>query len=364
MDAPSDVTQVAHAQAAVNAPGWSSRPPTRRLRAALAIVAGLLSGSRALLWSVGEAKARDLDQVWYAVHALFAGRNPYAEIGPGLAFDWPAFFYYPLTAALAITPLAVLPRPLAAGLFAALASAAFVWAATRRSIAPAVVITSASAAFAAEAVQWSPLLGAAFGVPWLGIFLSAKPTIGLAVFAARPTRIAVVGSAVLTVLALVLQPTWPIEWLRAVHHTSLLTPGGTPYLAPIATPGGAFAVLALLRWRRPEARLVFALACVPQTPLLYETVPLFLVPATITEGGVLWLGSWLVALWMSLAGPFTADLPRFIASGRAIGWLLYLPCVVMLLRRPNEGVVPAWLERSLDRSRLPAWLRGTPRPIS
>jgi hypothetical protein len=318
----------------------------------------LLSGIRALLWSVGEAKARDIDQVWYAAHALFAGRDPYAEIGPGLAFDWPAFFYYPLTAVLSIAPLAVFSRSVAATLFAALASAAFVWAATRRSLVPAIVITSASAAFAAETVQWSPLLGAAIGAPWLGIFLGAKPTIGLAIFAARPTRIAVVGGVVLGLLACLLQPDWPVAWLRAVHHTSLMTPGGTPYLAPIATPGGAFAVLALLRWRRPEARLVFALACVPQTPLLYETVPLFLVPATITEGGVLWLGSWLAALWVSLAGPFASDLPRFITSGTAIGWLLYLPCVVMLLRRPNVGSVPAWLERGLERVRAPLWLRG------
>jgi hypothetical protein len=364
MGASPDVPQVGVAPSAVNARGWAATPPSRRIRALLAIAAGVLSGLRAVLWSVGEAKARDLDQVWYAVHALFAGRNPYAEIGPGLAFDWPAYFYYPLTAALAITPIAPLPRPAAAGLFAALASAAFVWAATRRSLAPAVVITSASAAVAAEAVQWSPLLGAAVGAPWLGVFLSAKPTIGLAVFVARPTRIAIAGSAVLILVALLLEPTWPIEWLRAVRHTSLLTPGGTPYLAPIATPGGAFAVLALLRWRRPEARLVFALACVPQTPLLYETVPLFLVPSTITEGGALWLGSWLVALWVSLAGPFSADLPRFVASGKAIGWLLYLPCVVMLLRRPNEGVVPAWLERGLAHSRLPVWLRGAPGLVS
>jgi hypothetical protein len=363
MDAPLEVPQPARARAVVKTSAWRTAPPARRLRVTLALAAGVLSGVRALLWSVGESKARDIDQVWYAAHALLAGRNPYAEIGPGLAFDWPAFFYYPLTSVLAIAPLIPLPRPAAAAAFAALASAAFVWAATRRSLVPAMVITSASAAFAAEAVQWSPLLGAAFAAPWLGVFLSAKPTIGLAVFAARPTRIAVIGGMALVAAALLLQPTWPMDWLQAVRHTSLLTPGGTPYLAPIATPGGAFAILALLRWRRPEARLVFALACVPQTPLLYETVPLFLVPATIIEGGVLWLGSWLVALWVSLAGPFATDLPRFLASGRAIGWLLYLPCVVMILRRPNVGALPSWLEDRLASSRIPRRLRGEPEPV-
>jgi hypothetical protein len=312
------------------------------------------------MWASGEAKARDFDQVWHAANALLAGRNPYAEIGPGLAFDWPAPLYYPLSAAVAVMPLALLPRTVAAALFAALASAAFVYAATRRSLAPAVVITSASAAFAAETVQWSPLVAAAFGIPWLAVLLGAKPTIGLAVFLARPSRIAVVGGIALAGVASLLQPDWPLEWLRALRHTSMVTTGGTPYLAPIATPGGALAALALLRWRRPEARLVVALACVPQTPLLYETVPLFLVPLTISEGGVLWVGSWLVALWISLAGPFPSDLHHFTTSAQAVGLLLYLPCVVMVLRRPNVGALPVRMENRLRRSRLPGWLRGSP----
>src|SRR5215218_1846316 len=285
--------------------------PSRRLRAGLAIVASVLSGLRAYLWVSGEAKSRDFDQVWFAANALLAGRNPYAEIGPGLRFDWPAPLYYPLTAAVATIPLATIARPLAAVLFAAIGSGVFVWAATRRSVAPAVVITSASAALAAETVQWSPLLGAAFAVPWLGVLLCAKPTIGFAIWLARPTRWAIIGAAVLSAIGLAFSPTWPVDWLEALRRTSLATVGGTPYFAPIRSAGGAFALLALLRWRRPEARLVLALACVPQTPLLYETVPLFLVPLTITEGGVLWLGSWLAAIWLSASGPFVNDLARF-----------------------------------------------------
>jgi len=327
-----------------------ARPaPSRRLRAWLALGAGLLSGIRAFLWISGEAKARDFDQVWFAARALLTGRNPYAEIGPGLQFDWPAPLFYPLTAAVAVLPLAAIGRSVAAVLFAAIASGAFVWAATRRTIAPAVVITSASAALAAEAVQWSPLLAAAYGIPWLGALLCAKPTIGLAIWIARPTRVAVIGALVLAGIALALLPSWPADWLEALRHTSLATAGGTPYFAPIKSAGGAFALLAILRWRRPEARLVLALACVPQTPLLYETVPLFLVPLSITEAGVLWLGSWLAALWLSAAGPFDSDLARFRVSVDAIGWCLYFPAVIMLLRRPNVGPTPERLERLIRR---------------
>lgn len=336
----------------------SSSAPSRRLRVGLALAGSVLSGVRALLWVAGERKARDFDQVWFAAKSLLAGRNPYHEIGPGLAFDWPVPLYYPLTAAIPVIPLSLIDRRLAAVLFAAIASGAFVWAATRRSLAPAVVITSASAALAAEAVQWSPLLGAAFGVPWLGVLLSAKPSIGLAIFSARPSRAAVMGAVLLVAISLALMPNWPMDWIAALDHTSLRTKGGTPYFAPVGTAGGAFAVLALFRWRRPEARLVLALACVPQTPLLYETVPLFLVPATITEGGVLWLGSWIAALWLSMGGPYDGDPARFVVSGRAIGWCLYLPCVVMILLRPNVGALPSRLARRLERSRLPAWIKG------
>ena len=319
--------------------------PSPRLRAALAVSAALLSGLRAFLWISGEAKARDFDQVWFAARALLGARNPYAEIGPGLAFDWPAPLYYPLTAAVAIMPLAPLSRSAAAVIFAALASGAFVWAATRRSLAPAAVITSASAALAAETVQWSPLLGSVYGIPWLGAVLCAKPTIGFAIWIARPTRVAAIGALLLAAISLAFMPTWPADWLEALRHTSLATPSGTPYFAPIKSAGGAFALLAVLRWRRPEARLVLALACVPQTPLLYETVPLFLVPHSITEAGVLWLGSWLAALWVSGAGPFATDLARFRVSVDAIGWCLYFPAVVMLLRRPNVGATPERLEK-------------------
>ncbi len=333
--------------------------PSRRLRALLAISAAILSGAKALLWVYADSKPRDFDQIWHAARALFDGRNPYLEIGPGLAFDWPQYFFYPLTAAIATAPLALLARSTAAACFTALAAGAFVWSATRRSLAPAVVITSASAAMAAETVQWSPLLAATIGLPWLGFVLAAKPTVGFAMFVARPTRAAVSGCVTLVAISLVVAPWWPESWLTALHHTSVLTAGGTPYLAPAATPGGALALLALLRWRRPEARLIAALACMPQTPLLYETVPLFLVPATLLEGGVLWAGSWLAAALLSITGPFGTDLARFTASRNAIVWLLYLPCVVIVLRRPNEGTLPRMAEAWLGRRAWPKWLTGS-----
>ena len=68
-------------------PGLGDASPNRQLsfhraRLLLAIAGGLLSGFRALLWVMGESKGRDIDQIWYAARALFAGRNPYAEAAP------------------------------------------------------------------------------------------------------------------------------------------------------------------------------------------------------------------------------------------------------------------------------------------
>jgi hypothetical protein len=324
----------------------------------LALSAAVLSGLKAFLSITHGSKPRDFDQIWYAAHALLAGRNPYAEIGPGLAFDWPAPLYYPLPAVLAVVPFAPIPVAVAGVLFAALASGAFVWAATKDSIAPAVVITSASAAIAAETVQWSPLIGAAFGLPWLAFLLCAKPTVGIAIWSAHPTRRRTYLIVAFLVASILVFPGWPSAWLAALRHTSLGTPGGTPYLSPIRTLAGSLTALLLLRWRRPEARLVLALACVPQTPLLYETVPLFLVPMTLVEGGVLWVGSWLAALWVARGGPYANELARFTTSASAIAWCLYLPCVVMVLRRPNAGELPVRLETWIQQSRLPFWIKG------
>jgi hypothetical protein len=196
-------------------------------------------------------------------------------------------------------------------------------------------------------------------VPAVGFFLAAKPTIGAAAFAARPTWWAVIGTLVLSGVAFAMQPNWIVEWRRI-----LAIPWGDPgalvgYPLPIGRPWGFLIALCVLRWRRPEARFVLALACVPQTPLLYETTPLFLVPRTWKQAAVLVVLGYAVAVWVGYAshGATLDARERYLITGRGIVIGMYLPCVWMLLRRPNEGTIPAWLERRI--TRLPPWLRGT-----
>jgi hypothetical protein len=224
------------------------------------------------------------------------------------------------------------------------------------------VLTSGPALFAVLAVQWSPFLtAAALSGPALA-FVMAKPTLGVALAAAvvpgsvRPGRLVVrscaVG-AVLILLAFLFQADWPAHWLNAIRQDPRLN----QYRAPITTLYGAPAVLALLRWRRPEARLLFVLACVRQNGFLYDQLPLLLIPGSAIQAIVL-SGtshvSHLVALWHppadgSVLALSAQQYPFTVAA-------MYLPCLAMLLLRPNEGRVPQWVDRAT--ARWPSWIRG------
>jgi len=75
------------------------------------------------------------------------------------------------------------------------------------------------------------------------------------------------------------------------------------------------------------------------------------VPRTFWQAAILVAGSYLQHLIVETLIPAPrAQGAYFLVSGQWIVWLLYLPCVVMVLRRPNEGAVPTWA----------AWLRREP----
>jgi len=49
----------------------------------------------------------------------------------------------------------------------------------------------------------------------------------------------------------------------------------------------------------------------------------------------------------------------FIARARpSMLWLIYMPALIMVIRRPNEGMIPPWIETRM--SALPRWISGTP----
>lgn len=155
----------------------------------------------------------------------------------------------------------------------------------------------------------------------------------------KPSRFAVIGGALLLLVSFAARPSWLGEWMPTLSQTGHM-------VVPLAHAGGPLLLLALLRWRRPEARMLLALACVPQTALLYEMVPLMLVPATLGESVLFVALSWVVfGLWAPSRQAFDTVAQSVTASIQLIVPLLYLPCLVMILRRRNEGDVPAWIGR-------------------
>jgi hypothetical protein len=305
-----------------------------------------------LAWpGVGVVGASDFDPVWFAARALLSGGSPYGAVGPGRAFEWPFPLLYPLPAVLVAAPFTALPHGAAGMVFSGVSAGLMAWALTRDAPYRLSAVLSFSFLYAAAVSQWSPLLVASALLPGLGFLLVAKPTIGLALWLYRPRWQTAVGGAALLAISVAIRPQWPLEWIHTFGAASHIRP-------PIASLGGPLILLALLRWRRPEARLLVALACVPHTTLLYEILPLFLVPASWGESILLVVLTWVVQMVLFLnLGPLPDLMDWTRMSAAASVALIYLPCLIMVLRRPNEGELPAWIARVGARVRTVPRLR-------
>ncbi len=158
-------------------------------------------------------------------------------------------------------------------------------------------------------------------------------------------------------LCLLIIPDWPKQWLAALGDSPT---SGTPiHYSPLRGPGGFLALLALCRWRRPEARLLVAMAIVPQSPFVYEVLPLFVIARTRFQTYALVIGTDLALAYYAL-GPKDDLVTYFRNNGIAVFVCVYLPALYLILRRPNEGRIPAWVEKAAGV--LPRWARGQPLP--
>src|SRR5712692_632239 len=275
----------------------------------------------------------DAAVLWTAARAALHGKDPYQAVA-ALGLGYP--LYYPLPTILVLAPIAVLPAAVFHSLFAGLSGFAFGCAAEKYGRGLAMGCLSAGFVEAMVEGQWSPLFTAAAVLPILGAVWTAKPSVGLAMFVGFPSRQAVVGGALLVLASLAIWPGWVPAWLAALRQTN--------HVPPLLRPGGILLLLALRKWRRPEGRLLAALACVPQTTVLYETVPLFLIPRTRFEGYLLAGLSLLAAFLPAALVPSRSDarLPEIIA-GR---WplllaLVYVPALIMVLRSPIKVTAPS-----------------------
>ncbi len=318
--------------------------PGRLARLACAAVLGIATAFYAdWFWSHPRTQHSDFVQPWAAARMLAHGQNPYDLIGPGRPFEHQFLLIYPATAAAAAMPFAWMPSRLADALFIGLGAALLAWALTRRTLANPQLWVFASFAMmvAAQTVQWSPWLMAAALMPWLGFVFAAKPSIGLAMMVAYPSRLAILGATVLTLATVVLWPWWIPAWLATL-------PSVTHMSAPVMRWGGPLILLVLLKWRRADARLLAALACVPQTPVLYEVVPLFLLVRTFREAALMVVVTGIMGTVVERTAQ-GADYYTWMAiNGQWMVWLVYLPCAAMVLCRPNEGLTIDWRTLHLD----------------
>jgi hypothetical protein len=164
----------------------------------------------------------------------------------------------------------------------------------------------------------------------------------------------------LVAISILVQPDWPSELVEATTRpvAPSVRAGATQrtmYEAPVMLlPFGPLLLLALSRWRRPEARLLATLAVVPQTMMGYELVPLLaLIPAKPWQAFSLAVLSWGVYL-APLQEPQSYH-AYFLLAGKLSVVFVFLPALLLVLSRPNEGEVPAWIDRLASRrgSRVP-----------
>ena len=338
--------------------------PSTRRRVAVALAIGLIYGIATTLqttWRAGGAESSepvvDFQYWWTAARALRAGADPYAAIGPFAAYPMPYGFFDPLPAALVTTPLSGLPPFTAVGVFTALGIGLAAFAITARGFWPLWLLASAPATVLLDNGQWAPLMLAAALLPGLGGLLVVKPTIGLALAIYRPRWGTAVGALLLVAASLALQPSWPADWLASVARERQ----GAQYRPPLTIGPGILCLLAVLRWRRPEARLLLALACVPQNYFFYDQLYLGLVLRSRWQFMV--AAIWTQALYAVAINVVARSGTQSVVSDSLAPLVvagLYVPALLIVLSRANEGGTWSWLERRA--ASLPSWLRGTPAP--
>jgi hypothetical protein len=286
-----------------------------------------------------------------AANAILSGADPYTVVRRSFGMG----FLYPLPTALVTVPLAWLPPTVAGGVFVGISSAVLAYASTARAWWPLFIFLNASAIESIVMGHWSTLMAAALFSPsltWLGVF---KPNIGSATLAYRPSLRAMLVMFGIFVTSLAVMPSWPAHWLESMRATFR-------HFAPIQLAGGFLMLLAAMRWRRPEGRLLAALAVLPSSPIAYEALPVLAVAQTRFEMILLGLCTDAMFLLVDRLADTHDPIQYFSVARPAMLWLIYIPTVLLVLRRPNEGHVPPELEWVA--ARLPAWLRGFPGPAA
>jgi len=329
----------------------ASAPPALHMRAIIALVIGVSAGIWCHDYLVRNPQffAADFTFPWRAAGHLLAGRDPYQHMPRVREYAAAGPFPYPLTSALIAAPFAGFRPQVAGGLFIGISFALLAFGLTKARYWPLITFLSAPLVLTLTTVQWSPLLLAAVLLPGLGWLGAAKPNLGVVAFVLYPQWSTLIVGGLLLAGAFFIIPQWPLEWLQHVRLATLT-------YRPVAMwPLGAVGLLGLLRWRTFEGRVLAAMTLVPLAPFHYDHLFLWLVPRTWRQSLVLSACAWASVIAMLATTPH--DLTR---DARAVQAMLaagmYLPAAIIVLRTPNVGPAPAWLQRIVRD--WPRWLRG------
>jgi hypothetical protein len=335
----------------VSAPGSEAATdrasPDAKRRFAFAVLLGC--ACTAYVTALGRANPEfvsDFDQVWAGARALWESRDPYQVVGPGRVFAWKWPLYYPLPALIAVAPLGLLPVLAARAVFSGVGAALLAWGATRDGWQRLPIFISVSFMVTVELSQWSSLYAAGFFVPALAATGIAKPNLGVALAAGDRSGHTMMwllgGAGVLLVISFVVQPGWFEVWLQNVRQAP-------HFRAPVLRPLGFLLLLAVLKWRRPEARWLLALSVMPLPPSFYDQLLLAAVCLTARESLIFAVSTVVLFFYVG----FNTPQPDYASWGRLVGngtvWICYFPALAMVLRRPNHGPIPgfvaAWIQR-------------------
>jgi hypothetical protein len=323
----------------------SGVPVQRRI--AIALAAG------AIAWALITIRFRrggaylyalDFTPHWRAADAMLRGYSPYVVINAFTnLYPFGAGYLYMLPATILLLPFGYLPPQVAAAIFEGIATAVFAFALMRDGYWRLPLLASAPLYYGVVSGQTVPLVTAAFLIPWLGWLAPLKHTTGAVGAAFTLSKRYILGAIAVVIVSVIIWPWWPAQW-----WAERLDVFEKYYHIPILVTGGFLLLLGILRWRRPEARALVAMSCLPQTMFFYDQLPLVLIARNFRESVYVTAASWVGPLvGLLLVG--SASMSRselFRVNSGVIVLCYYLPSLAVILLRPNVGSVPAVLERA------------------
>lgn len=284
-----------------------------RKRIIVAVAIGVAGGLLCRLWLTRlHIGAGDFNWAVWAAQDLLAHRNPYKR----------PMQLYPLTCSLFGLPFVWMRAENAGATFYGISSGLMAFGLSRDGFRRLYVFFSYPYWAGLITAQWTPVIVASTFLPFLLPATLAKPQIGLPVLLTKSTWRGLLATAMVVVLSFAILPRWPWLWIGNFHLYARFI--------PLLVFPGPLLVLALLRWRSRDARLLFLMAAMPQR-WFYDQLILYVIPKSWREMSTTVFLSWAVGIWRWYHVPNS-----FTQVGRWSVLFFYLPMLAVVLMRDSR----------------------------